>query len=94
LRKKPAELNDFCPLKAAQKPLESTNSLLIPCSAGNFPPRDWFAIDSVIRHGVCDFHRFSGGRNPATGEAIKISALTRLRFTVAKALKDMVLGAK
>jgi DNA-binding protein HU-beta len=34
------------------------------------------------------------GRNPATGEAIKISARTRLRFTPAKALKDMVLGAK
>ena len=34
------------------------------------------------------------GRNPATGETIKISARTRLRFTAAKALKDMVLGAK
>ena len=34
------------------------------------------------------------GRNPATGEVIKISARTRLRFTAAKALKDAVLGAK
>jgi DNA-binding protein HU-beta len=34
------------------------------------------------------------GRNPATGEVIKISARTQLRFTAAKALKDMVLGAK
>src|SRR6202162_716805 len=34
------------------------------------------------------------GRNPATGEAIKIPARTRLRFTAAKALKDAVLGAK
>ena len=34
------------------------------------------------------------GRNPATGEVIKISARTRLRFTAAKALKDTVLGAK
>jgi DNA-binding protein HU-beta len=34
------------------------------------------------------------GRNPATGEAIKISARTRLRFSAAKALKDLVLGAK
>ncbi len=34
------------------------------------------------------------GRNPATGEAIKIPARTRLRFTPAKALKDAVLGAK
>jgi DNA-binding protein HU-beta len=33
------------------------------------------------------------GRNPATGEQIKIPARTRLRFTPAKALKDSVLGA-
>jgi DNA-binding protein HU-beta len=33
------------------------------------------------------------GRNPATGERIKIPARTRLRFTPAKALKDSVLGA-
>jgi DNA-binding protein HU-beta len=32
------------------------------------------------------------GRNPATGEQIKIAAKTRLRFTPAKALKDDVLG--
>ena len=32
------------------------------------------------------------GRNPATGEQIKIPARTRLRFTPAKALKDDVLG--
>ncbi|MGO9268436.1 MAG: HU family DNA-binding protein [Candidatus Binataceae bacterium] len=32
------------------------------------------------------------GRNPATGEQIKIPARTRLRFTPAKALKDAVLG--
>jgi DNA-binding protein HU-beta len=30
------------------------------------------------------------GRNPATGEQIKIPARTRLRFTPAKALKDSV----
>ena len=29
------------------------------------------------------------GRNPATGEAIKIPAKTVVRFTVAKALKDL-----
>jgi DNA-binding protein HU-beta len=34
------------------------------------------------------------GRNPATGEPIKIPARTRLRFTPAKALKDAVLGAR
>jgi DNA-binding protein HU-beta len=33
------------------------------------------------------------GRNPATGEQIKIPARTRLRFTPAKVLKDSVLGA-
>jgi DNA-binding protein HU-beta len=33
------------------------------------------------------------GRNPATGEQIKIPARTRLRFTAAKALKDQVLDA-
>lgn len=32
------------------------------------------------------------GRNPATGEVIKIPARTRLRFTPAKSLKDAVLG--
>lgn len=31
------------------------------------------------------------GRNPATGEPIKIKAKTRLRMTIAKALKDQVL---
>ncbi len=34
------------------------------------------------------------GRNPATGEQIKIPARTRLRFTAAKALKDAVLGKR
>jgi len=34
------------------------------------------------------------GRNPATGEAIKIPAKTVLKFRVAKAAKDAVLGAK
>jgi DNA-binding protein HU-beta len=34
------------------------------------------------------------GRNPATGQEIKIPARTRLRFTAAKALKDSVLGTK
>src|SRR5215467_10019192 len=34
------------------------------------------------------------GRNPATGEQIKIAARTRLRFTPAQALKASVLGAR
>lgn len=34
------------------------------------------------------------GRNPATGEAIKIPAKKVVKFRVAKACKDAVLGAK
>ncbi len=32
------------------------------------------------------------GRNPATGESIKIPAKTTLKFRIAKAAKDAVLG--
>jgi len=34
------------------------------------------------------------GRNPATGEAISIPAKVVLKFRIAKAAKDSVLGAK
>ncbi len=34
------------------------------------------------------------GRNPATGEAIKIPAKRALKFRIAKAAKDAVLGKK
>jgi hypothetical protein len=34
------------------------------------------------------------GRNPQTGEAIKIPARTVLRFRVGKQAKDAILGAK
>ncbi|MDX1389524.1 MAG: HU family DNA-binding protein [Acidobacteriota bacterium] len=34
------------------------------------------------------------GRNPATGEPIKIPAKTVVKFTVAKSLKDLVLKKK
>ena len=34
------------------------------------------------------------GRNPQTGEAIKIPAKTVLKFRIAKAAKDSVLGSK
>lgn len=34
------------------------------------------------------------GRNPSTGEAIKIPAKRAIKFRVAKACKDAVLGAK
>jgi DNA-binding protein HU-beta len=33
------------------------------------------------------------GRNPKTGEAIRIPARRRLKFVVAKAAKDAALGA-
>ena len=34
------------------------------------------------------------GRNPATGETIKIAAKRVVKFRVAKAAKDAILGAK
>jgi DNA-binding protein HU-beta len=34
------------------------------------------------------------GRNPQTGEAIKIKAKTVLKFRIAKAMKDLALKAK
>lgn len=34
------------------------------------------------------------GRNPQTGDPIKIPARTKARFTMAKSFKDQVLGAK
>ena len=34
------------------------------------------------------------GRNPATGEAIKIAAKKVVKFRIAKAAKDAILGAK
>ena len=36
----------------------------------------------------------SMGRNPATGEVIKIAAKRVVKFRVAKAAKDAILGAK
>ena len=43
----------------------------------------------VIRH-----YKARMGRNPQTGEAIKIPAKRRLKFVVAKAAKDAALGSK
>ena len=34
------------------------------------------------------------GRNPATGESIRISAKRALKFRIAKAAKDAILGSK
>jgi DNA-binding protein HU-beta len=34
------------------------------------------------------------GRNPQTGEPVKIPARKKVRFTVSKSFKEQVLGAK
>jgi DNA-binding protein HU-beta len=43
----------------------------------------------VLRHSKARM-----GRNPRTGEAIKIAAKRVIRFRVAKAMKDGILGGK
>ena len=42
---------------------------------------------------VCSARKARMGRNPQTGEAIKIPARTVLRFRVGKQAKDAILGA-
>ena len=53
--------------------------------------------EQVNISGFCKFVKVDRparmGRNPATGEEIKIPAKTVLKFRVAKAAKDSVLGA-
>jgi DNA-binding protein HU-beta len=43
---------------------------------------------------VVDNRKARMGRNPATGETIKIPAKRVLKFRIAKAAKDAILGAK
>ena len=43
---------------------------------------------------VCAHRKARVGRNPQTGEAIKIPARTVVRFRVGKAAKDAILGVK
>ena len=43
---------------------------------------------------VCSARKARMGRNPQTGEAIKIPARTVVRFRVGKQAKDAILGAK
>lgn len=54
--------------------------------------------EPVTITGFCKFSRVDRkarmGRNPATGESIKIKAKKSVRITPLKALKDAVLGAK
>ena len=43
---------------------------------------------------VCSARKARMGRNPQTGEAIKIPARTVVRFRVGKQAKDAILGSK
>ncbi len=43
---------------------------------------------------VCSARKARMGRNPQTGEAIKIAARTVVRFRVGKQAKDAILGGK
>jgi DNA-binding protein HU-beta len=43
---------------------------------------------------VCSARKARMGRNPQTGEALKIPARTVVRFRVGKQAKDAILGAK
>ncbi len=56
------------------------------------------AGDPVAISGFCKFARVERaarmGRNPATGEAIKIAASKKARITPLKAFKDAVLAGK
>ena len=53
--------------------------------------------DPVVLTGFCKFAKIQTkarmGRNPATGEAIKIKASKKARITPLKGFKDVVLGA-
>ena len=55
--------------------------------------RNGFTIPGVGKL-VVRSYKARMGRNPQTGEAIKIPARKRLKFVVAKAAKDGVLNAK
>lgn len=54
--------------------------------------------DPVTITGFCKFARVERaarmGRNPATGEAIKIKASSKVRITPLKAFKDTVLASR
>ncbi|HEV3108859.1 MAG TPA: HU family DNA-binding protein [Candidatus Binataceae bacterium] len=75
--------------KQAKTALEELNSLVV---------RELKREGSLRLAGLGIFRKRKSkarmGRNPATGQQIKIPARTRLRFTPAKSLKDSVLGAR
>lgn len=55
--------------------------------------RNQFTIPGIGKLVLVD-RKARMGRNPATGESIKIPAKKVLKFRVAKAAKDAILGAK
>ena len=59
--------------------------------------RDWFdelaALPGMVKLSVRK-SKARMGRNPATGEPIKIPAKTRVKATVVKAMKDAVMPRK
>ncbi len=59
----------------------------------SFQPAD-FPINSQRSVGVIFVPRHRVGRNPATGETIQLKAKRVVKFRVAKAAKNAILGAK
>ena len=55
--------------------------------------KDGFPIPGIGKLVLVD-RKARMGRNPATGEQIRIKAKTVLKFRIAKAAKDAVLGTK
>ena len=55
--------------------------------------KNYFTIPGLGKIVLVD-RKASMGRNPATGETIKIAAKRVVKFRVAKAAKDAILGAK
>jgi DNA-binding protein HU-beta len=75
------------PRKTAQKMLESLSDVAYREAKKGFTLPGLGKLVLVNR-------KARMGRNPATGEAIKIPAKKVLKFRIAKACKDAILGAK
>ena len=75
------------PRKTAQKMLESLSNVAYREAKKGFTLPGLGKLVLVNR-------KARMGRNPATGESIKIPAKKVLKFRIAKACKDAILGAK
>jgi len=75
------------PRKTAQKMLETLGDVAYKQAKSGFTIPGLGKLVLVNR-------KARMGRNPATGEAIKIPAKKVLKFRIAKACKDAILGAK